>query len=476
MVKLQWTYCLFILLFTDKDVISQCSNPSSEAAIFRQTNLFQLVGSVDGALDTPNGTQDMAGGYTLESGTWLNRGVQNLIRNGDFTLPGAPYPLRFPNGTGGHGQTTVQIDSIPTWTISGNSVNAYPYYAMNNGSVNPWQPTDFSASLPNIYLGNQRYSLCLSQPVFDHGYAVNSSSVNPYITATGISLGYGQIQGDPISIHQTINTVIGKKYRIQFFISGEGGVYAVDWIMGLDITGYSRSILLVPGLEKIRYEFEFKAIADTTVLSFINWGHSLTGTNTTEFILDDVIVNLVPDQCSVLPLKLISFTATKSENDVTLFWQTTNEQNTLRFQVQYSQDDFNWSDLVFIASPGNSTRLNNYNFIHHDSRIGYNYYRLKQIDSDGRFTYSKVVVIRIKSKDGIFVFPNPTSGDINICFDNSRAIKSVTLFTCDGKKIGELSGTENLQKLNLNKSPSGIYFLCVVTRDGQKKFIKIKRI
>jgi len=127
-------------------------------------------------------------------------------------------------------------------------------------------------------------------------------------------------------------------------------------------------------------------------------------------------------QCSAaLPVSLVSFEASKIGKSVTLEWTTAQERNNAGFFVQYSSDAQNWVDLTFIAGQGNSDRFNNYTFKHQEALGSKNYYRLKQIDFDGQYQMSEIKIVRFTSEGKASrlaqVYPNPSSGRINIQFE-----------------------------------------------------------
>lgn len=455
---------LLILLTTLAS--AQCTLPTTGNAILRQPDLYQLVGNNDGAYDTPNGVQDAAGGNTLSNGNWLNRGIVNLVRNGDFSLPGATTYEAMANGTGTNGQLPVTLASVPNWTITGNSSLAYPYYCLYLLSPSAYSVTGFGATRSNLYVGNSSYATSTEAPVFDHGYATNSNTVNPYLVPGGITQGFGMATGYPIAVHQTISTTPGNIYRLHFFISGENTSWTENWLMGMEITGYNRAILMVPGsINIIRYEFEFKAKADTTTLKFINWGHSISGG--AEFFIDDIIVNAVPPVCAVVPVKLELFEVSKQVNAVNLFWQTSFEQNSHHFEIENSNDGSNWVNLGSVTAAGNSNIKKQYRFTHNNPQSGYNYYRLKQVDANGKFTYSEIRRIFIDEKDQPVIIYNSYTRCIAIP-SYSTGIAAASLFSADGKKIQELG-----ENTNITAYPSGMYLIRVIDKKGNAFFKKV---
>ena len=119
---------------------------------------------------------------------------------------------------------------------------------------------------------------------------------------------------------------------------------------------------------------------------------------------------------SPLPIELVRFDAKSVDNNsVQLEWQTALEINNEQFIIERSDDAFVFYEIGAMDGRGNSQIRNDYEFIDYFPLSGINYYRLKQIDFDGTFTYSDIVSVSMKNNDELLilsVFPNPTNGKI----------------------------------------------------------------
>lgn len=118
-----------------------------------------------------------------------------------------------------------------------------------------------------------------------------------------------------------------------------------------------------------------------------------------------------------LPLELLSFTGHLVDDfEVLLEWETTNEEDVKYFVVEHADDGRNYTAIGNRESRGNGLEgIFDYDLTHYRPIRGINYYRLKSVDLDGSFEYSKVVEITIKNElDGIVLFPNPTTGKVTL--------------------------------------------------------------
>ncbi len=182
-----------------------------------------------------------------------------------------------------------------------------------------------------------------------------------------------------------------------------------------------------------------------------------------------------------LPVTLSSFTATLSNNDVVnLNWSTSMEINCSRFVVQRSNDAIHFTDFETVEGNGTTDLFHSYNATDDISSFNNSviYYRLKQIDFDGKENFSKIISIKIKNENKTVISPNPFSDFINVDFqsDIHKAL-SVKLCNIDGKEIFSkemyVNAGKNYFRIdNLSNLPAGNYFLQLIS-DGKKVVQKI---
>lgn len=111
---------------------------------------------------------------------------------------------------------------------------------------------------------------------------------------------------------------------------------------------------------------------------------------------------------SLIPLKWLSFSAQKKQQEVILQWSTVTETNTREFYIEQSVNGTNWYTIGRISAQNNSGFTSNYSFVDRNPVSNNNYYRIKQIDLDGNFSYSEVKVVRFtNSKQLITIVKNP---------------------------------------------------------------------
>ncbi len=118
--------------------------------------------------------------------------------------------------------------------------------------------------------------------------------------------------------------------------------------------------------------------------------------------------------CSgVLPVNFTKFTATFRPSAIVLNWSTAQETNNSYFSLERSGDTQEWKEVKKISGSPYSNSVSNYQYVDEEPLNGNNYYRLKQVDADGRFQYSQVVMANfIVMKNSTLVYPNPNAGSV----------------------------------------------------------------
>jgi hypothetical protein len=167
-----------------------------------------------------------------------------------------------------------------------------------------------------------------------------------------------------------------------------------------------------------------------------------------------------------LPVGLLNFNAVAAGATSVLTWQTAGEQNSSGFVVGHSLDASHWDSIGWVAAAGQSVALLDYRFVHSDPPKGYNYYRLKAVDLDGRQTYSPVRGVWIGGAGGMRVYPNPVKGIATIQLEEAGA-GSLMLFNGAGQLVLQQEFSGNSVRLTLSGMAAGIYQL-VVRQNGKR--------
>jgi fibronectin-binding autotransporter adhesin len=207
--------------------------------------------------------------------------------------------------------------------------------------------------------------------------------------------------------------------------------------------------------------------------------HSQAGSNVTGTVMVTNVTNFSPltfgslDADSPLPVKWGPFEARWAGDAVAIRWVTVQEINNDHFEIERSEDGIEFHTIGLQAGHGNSSVQNQYrHFDSEASKSRYHYYRIKQVDYDGKFEYSRVVVVAPIGEGGRFwvTYPNPLKQENTFILEQSEtsskdASVDVILYSSQGVQVYQASGSigEISKMLNskLHTSGSGVYLLKV---------------
>jgi len=215
--------------------------------------------------------------------------------------------------------------------------------------------------------------------------------------------------------------------------------------------------------------------ADNSITNWMNGAasldmnaHTLTLTGqSTEYILG---------RAGTLPLHLLTFEAAKQGEQVLLQWQTSDEINTSHFEIERSNDAVVFKKTGIVHAAGNSG-TQHYNFTDNAPSPGINYYRLKQVDRDGRYTYSPIAkVVFEKDAAALTVFPNPAGNTITIKYTGDQKKIRLALFDLAGRQVmyKELNDGSSWQA-NVSGLSKGTYTIRL-NAGAKRSFIKFVKL
>ncbi|MDH3269676.1 MAG: T9SS type A sorting domain-containing protein, partial [Ignavibacteria bacterium] len=188
----------------------------------------------------------------------------------------------------------------------------------------------------------------------------------------------------------------------------------------------------------------------------------------------------------VVPVELTSFFITSNGNKVTLNWSTASELNNKGFEIQRSSQGSEFETIGFTPGYGTTTETNNYSFVDANIATGTYSYRLKQIDFDGTFSFSKQVYVDVTAPAQFQLsqnYPNPfnpsTSIDFSLTVDSKVSLK---VFNVLGQEVASLLNgtlTAGSHQVNFDASAlnSGVYLYRIETTGSNgTNFINVKKM
>lgn len=175
--------------------------------------------------------------------------------------------------------------------------------------------------------------------------------------------------------------------------------------------------------------------------------------------------------CSPLPAKFLSLKAErKSETRVVVKWETANEMNMTGYEVERSLGNATQFEKTgFVPATGETNGSFSYEFPDANDFSGISYYRIKQLDRDGKYSYSKNVAVKGYSKsEGLEIFPNPVQNELQVVITvTNGGPVAIHLLDVNGRLVQQhqrvLSKGGNMFTLSTTALPAGTYFLRTVT-------------
>ncbi len=168
----------------------------------------------------------------------------------------------------------------------------------------------------------------------------------------------------------------------------------------------------------------------------------------------------------VLPVTFTTFNATAFSEKVLLSWKTATEINNHHFDIEKSMDGISFKKIGSVAALGNGQSSGNYDFTDAYPLIGDNYYRLRQVDKDGKFLYSAVRMLKYIGRNAISLYPNPARDYINVKLPNAKPIKGIRIFNAQGEMLYDSKPMNSSARvIKIASFASGLYIVKV--NDGE---------
>jgi hypothetical protein len=184
--------------------------------------------------------------------------------------------------------------------------------------------------------------------------------------------------------------------------------------------------------------------------------------------------------CNPLPVSLLFFSTEESDEGIKLFWETASETNNQFFSCERSINGKDFFSIGKIKGAGNSSVKSEYSLLDKNPNPGKNYYRLKQIDFDGKFSFSETVSINNKSS-GIFTLNSLFINEdkyLNLSLQNARSEIQIQIYDLSGRIVyaGYFHGHEdrNVITLPLEGISPGSYMLFItngLVKKGEMFFL-----
>lgn len=191
---------------------------------------------------------------------------------------------------------------------------------------------------------------------------------------------------------------------------------------------------------------------------FFNFGTSGATAGEKTYYFDNMIFGNLP-----LPVKLLSFEAGKSGNAVVLQWATSSETSSRDFVVERRSATGDWSEIATVKAAGNSQTVRRYTATDKMPLQGTGYYRLRQNDNDGNFTYSEVKAVQFDKgrSTSVMLYPNPAKGRISLSTNGFNGPVRYEIMAASGASVlnGTIANPQAETGINISTLKAGNYFM-----------------
>lgn len=199
---------------------------------------------------------------------------------------------------------------------------------------------------------------------------------------------------------------------------------------------------------------------------------------TTHYIYNDLASPITfstatAGQPGALPVTLVSFSAKKEGAVANLSWSTSAEVNSDYFELQHSRDAKSWLLLSKFGAGSKSSSLKSYGYMQSNPAIGTNYYRLKMVDKDLSFAYSRIQELVFTKDMNLVLYPNPVIDKVRIQADDWSEISGLALLNSQGVSFFESKGKTLSHEIDMKRFSAGIYLLQLTKTNGTTQVIKV---
>jgi hypothetical protein len=403
---------------------------------------FTSSGSANSPKITNNGTMNVSGTFYLAGNTTNNNGTMTF--SGELRLDGGTLnmgtnsttttnTLYKNNGSinmNDHSLLNI-VQNVTTW--NGSAINLVSGCATILGSTTP-----STTNINSTFLNNVNLNFCGSAPAQAPAYIAITAVTNS-VSSPGryrIAMGSGPATNGFVQI-AGVTGVSNLNGLWKVINNGDG-----TW----DLIGSSFTAGAVFGSSQVVVDQTKFKLGTGTYLGYSSCANP----------------------CAPLPIKLVLFSAVKENNGVKIAWQTLEETNNDYYAVERSIDGINYETILTVSGNRNSTSIINYIQYDNEPLAGISYYRLKQVDLDGTYTYSSIAVINFENTSDWNIYPNPSddgSFTITSYFSEGDVI-SVTVTDVTGNRVRYYESDLYAQKMQISDLSSGLYIVTLQTISG----------
>ena len=195
-------------------------------------------------------------------------------------------------------------------------------------------------------------------------------------------------------------------------------------------------------------------LGDELMSPVISFGEAVHTPNLAEIVLKEIGWNFI-----ALPIQLLYFEVNEKEDGHFLEWKTDYEYNNDHFDIERSQNGISFERVGEVPAMDERSSIKTYAFLDTKAPQGLSYYRLKQVDIDGSFSYSETKTAFRKEKIAVWqIGPNPATETLELILPEELKSYSLSFFDAKGALLLTIHSIQNHQKINISELSSGIKY------------------
>ena len=177
--------------------------------------------------------------------------------------------------------------------------------------------------------------------------------------------------------------------------------------------------------------------------------------------------------CAILPVTFGQVDARENSQGVQISWTTVTETNNSHFLVERSMDGRNWSTIGKVNGQGNSSIIRQYIYVDTEDRSGRLIYRVRQVDFDGQFSFSKTRIVDRRTRGRILITPVPATDQLTIDTQGLSSVTEIQVISYSGAIVYHQKKPGRHQQIRLESWRAGTYVVKLLFADGSQQTHRI---
>jgi len=180
--------------------------------------------------------------------------------------------------------------------------------------------------------------------------------------------------------------------------------------------------------------------------------------------------------CTVTPLaaEIVYFKGTRKAGINILEWQSASESNLSFYKIDKSTDGENWFSIGVINAAGNTSEMSDYKFEDSDKGLGMRYYKLTQVDVEGKMGLSETLSMNNETNSDMFVYPNPTYDKATVELNKNHEYKTLKIMDSFGRILNNINIDDSLTIEIQLPEKDGFYFITAEGENEQSTLTLVK--